>query len=89
MVRLFVAVTDRAWFGNLSVAAPDEVTFWQPSGGREFGALTPGELFLFKLHAPTNMIVGGGVFSHASNVPLSMAWEAFGPKNGVASLAEM
>lgn len=89
MVQLFVAVTDRAWFEALSAAAPDEVNFCQPSGGREFRALTLGELFLFKLHAATNFIVGGGVFSHASNVPLSMAWEAFGPKNGIASATEM
>jgi len=46
-------------------------------------------LFLFKLHAPNNYIAGGGVFSHASNVPLSIAWEAFGIKNGVGSLTQM
>src|SRR5207249_1716563 len=67
----------------------DEVNFWQPSGSREFRALRPGELFLFKLHAPDNVIVGGGIFGHASNVPLSLASEAFGPKNGAANLSEM
>jgi putative restriction endonuclease len=46
-------------------------------------------LFLFKLHAPLNFIVGGGIFSHASLAPLSLAWEAFATRNGVASLAEM
>ena len=29
------------------------------------------------------------MFSHASNVPLSVAWNAFGPRNGVGSLDEM
>ncbi len=82
-VKLFVAITDLSWFDMLSAAVPDEVNFWQPSGSSNFRALTPGELFLFKLHAPNDFIVGGGVFSHASNIPLSMAWEAFGPKNGV------
>jgi putative restriction endonuclease len=46
-------------------------------------------LFLFKLHSPNDFIGGGGVFSHASNVPLSLAWEAFGANNGVSSLSEM
>lgn len=90
MVRLFVAVTDKGWFDMLSSSAPhDEVNFWQPSGNTRFRALKPGELFLFKLHAPNNFIVGGGVFSHASLVPLSLAWEAFGSKNGVASRSQM
>lgn len=89
VVSVFVAITDQSWFDLLSRERPDEVNFWQPSGARNFGALSVGELFLFKLHAPNDYIVGGGVFSHASNVPLSLAWEAFGTKNGVHSLAEM
>jgi putative restriction endonuclease len=90
MVQLFVAVTDQSWFDALSASSPhDEVNFWQPSGNRDFRALRPGELFLFKLHAPNNFIAGGGIFGHATNVPLSLAWEAFGTKNGVASLSEM
>ena len=67
----------------------DEVNFWQPSGGVEFNALQPGELFLFKLHSPRNFIVGGGFFAHWSQLPVSLAWEAFGEKNGAASLLEM
>jgi putative restriction endonuclease len=51
--------------------------------------LQPGELFLFKLHSPNNFIVGGGVFAHASSMPCSLAWEAFGEANGALSLAEM
>jgi putative restriction endonuclease len=89
VVNLFVAVTDQSWFDLLSRECPEEVNFWQPSGARNFVALSAGELFLFKLHAPNDFIVGGGVFSHASNVPLSLAWDAFGIKNGVHSLAEM
>lgn len=89
MVRLFVALTDRDWFDALSRNAPDEVNFWQPSGRHAFRALQPGELLLFKLHAPDDHIVGGGVFSHGSLAPLSLAWEAFGAKNGAASLPEM
>ena len=89
MVRLFICITDQDWFEALAAAPPDELNFWQPSGRNTFRTLRPGELFLFKLHAPRDVIVGGGVFSHASLVPLSIAWEAFGAKNGAASLAEM
>ena len=89
MVRLFVAITDRDWFDALSRQAPEEVNFWQPSGRRAFCALRPGELLLFKLHAPDNVIVGGGVFSHGSLAPLSLTWAAFGSNNGAASLDEM
>jgi putative restriction endonuclease len=89
-MRYFVGVTDYNWYDFLS-ARPDidEVNFWQPSGGREFKALQPGELFLFKLHSPRNFIVGGGVFAHWSSLPVSLAWEAFGEKNGAASLEQM
>jgi len=89
MVNIFVGVTDHEWFNYLSTRPVDEVNFWAPSGRTNFRALRPGELFLFKLHAPNNFIVGGGVFSHASLLPLSLAWEAFGDKNGVASSTEM
>lgn len=89
MIRIFVAVTDGEWFRRLSVLSPEEVNFWQPSGRQQFQALQPGEFFLFKLHAPDNYIAGGGIFSHASIVPLSTAWLAFGEKNGVASIDEM
>ena len=65
------------------------MNFWQPSGSGEFKALRPGDLSLFKLKGADGMIAGGGVFSHASLAPLSLAWEAFGEKNGNASLADM
>ncbi|TNC46257.1 HNH endonuclease [Rubellimicrobium rubrum] len=82
MLRIFVGVTHKPWFDFLAGIAPDEVNFWQPSGSGEFRALRPGDLFLFKLKAPWNAIAGGGVFAHASLAPLSLAWEAFGQKNG-------
>jgi putative restriction endonuclease len=89
-VKLFVAVTDNDWFRFLrSQPELDEVNFWQPSGDREFKALQPGEPFLFKLHSPENFVVGGGFFAHSSLLPCSLAWEAFGPKNGTPSLEEM
>src|SRR5882724_9688049 len=89
-MRLYVGVTDFAWYSHLS-ARPDvdEVNFWSP-GGAAFKVLQPGELFLFKLKAEYgHAIVGGGIFAHDTLLPLSMAWLVFGEKNGVSSLDEM
>lgn len=88
-IKLVVAVTDGSWFERLQAAPElDEVNFWAPSAA-SFRALTPGELFLFKLHAPRNYIVGGGVFAYATTLPCSLAWDAFGSANGVGNLVEM
>lgn len=88
-LSLVVAVTDGDWFEHLSRGAPwPEVNFWAPSA-RAFRALRPGELFLFKLKAPVDRIVGGGVFAHAAEMPASLAWEAFGEGNGAPSLMAM
>lgn len=65
-----------------------EVNFWAPSAVN-FRALQPGELFLFKLHAPRNFIVGGGIFAHSNTLPCSVAWETFGEANGARSASEM
>ena len=88
-INLIVAITDYDWFQALR-GRPGwpEVNFWAPSGAN-FRALQPGELFLFKLHAPRNYIVGGGVFAHAMTLPCSLAWEAFGEANGARDLSEM
>ena len=88
-IRLVVAITDRDWFEQLR-RGPDlpEVNFWAPSPSK-FQALQPGELFLFKLHAPQNFIVGGGVFAYANVLPCSLAWEAFGRANGTENLAQL
>jgi putative restriction endonuclease len=46
-------------------------------------------LFLFKLHAPRNVIVGGGIFAYASKLPCSLAREAFREANGAQSAHEL
>src|SRR5262245_49722976 len=66
-----------------------EVNFWQPSGGREFRVLTPGEPFFFKTHYPHNRVVGGGFYSGFAQLTISEAWELFGEDNGVESLERM
>ena len=86
-MNAFVALTDRGWFDFLVAREDvDEVNFWQPHpwGGR-FGVLSRGEPLLFKLRAPRNAIVGGGFFEHYTTLPFSLAWRAFGPKNGLAT----
>ncbi len=90
MINLYVGITDYDWYRFLS-ARPniEEVNFWQPGGRTNCKALKPGELFLFKLHSPRNFIVGGGVFAHADILPVSLAWEAFGPSNAATNLAQM
>jgi putative restriction endonuclease len=88
-VKLIVAVTDGNWFDLLRrQTSLAEVNFWAPSA-RDFRALQPGELLLFKLHAPRNVVVGGGVFAYATALPCSLAWEAFGQANGARSHQEM
>src|SRR6266436_7136502 len=88
-INLVVAITEDDWFEMLR-RQPNltEVNFWAPSAS-PFRALQPGELFLFKLHAPHNFIVGGGVFAYANVLPCSLAWEAFGRANGAESLAQL
>ena len=89
-MKAYVGVTDFGWFDVLrNIPQLEEVNFWQPGGHQSFKALEPNELFLFKLHYPTNKIVGGGFFACSTLLPISFAWESFGEKNGVKSLQEM
>ena len=86
----YVGITDFDWFTYLSSQPNiDEVNFWKPGGQQGFSALEPGAPFLFKLHSPRNFIAGGGFFVTFSKLPVSLAWEAFGIKNGATSFAEM
>ena len=80
-MKFWVGVTDKKWFEYLSSISPDEVNFWKP-GGKSFGAIEIGAPFLFKLHSPSNKIVGGRYFIRSKQLSLSLAWDAFGNKNG-------
>ena len=89
-MRIFVGVTDKDWYQlHASRGNVDEVNFWRPSPTATFKALDPGELLLFRLHSPDNFIVGGGFFTKFQQLPVNMAWYAFGLSNGVSSLGEM
>ena len=86
----WVGITDNDWFLQLSRMRPppDEVNFWQPAPTPP-RKMDPGTLFLFKLHAPHHLIVGGGYFVRFTVLPCFLAWEAFGEKNGVTSRQEL
>ena len=89
-MKAYVGITDYDWYEFLASRPElEEVNFWQPGGSRLFRALEPGGLFLFKLHAPRRSVVGGGFFAHATKLPVSLAWEAFGEANGAQSLGGM
>jgi hypothetical protein len=88
-MNLFVAVTDNRWFRCLaSRPGLDEVNFWPPSA-KPLATLSPGQPVLFKLHHPEHYIAGGGFFTTFSVLPVSIAWDAFGEKNGAASLEKL
>ncbi len=84
-MRYWVGVTDNEWFNFLRIRQPDEVNFWQPSAKPPFTSLPPGSPFLFKLRSPHNHVAGGGFLLRFTRLPLSLAWDAFGEKNGSES----
>ncbi|HPJ70203.1 MAG TPA: hypothetical protein PLF44_04925, partial [Candidatus Mcinerneyibacteriales bacterium] len=89
MSRFYVGVTDNQWYQFLSEKRPDEVNFWRPGKFQQVHYIKPYDLFLFKLHSPLDYIAGGGFFARHTPLPLSMAWESFGEKNGVTSLNDL
>jgi putative restriction endonuclease len=86
-MQFYIAVTDDDWFYNLRSVEPEpaEVNFWTGASANH----QPGTPWLFKLHAPNNFVVGGGYFTYYTKMPLAIAWEAFGPLNGVDSLESL
>ncbi len=87
-MKFWAGVTDNEWFPFLASRGLDEVNFWRPSPGPYFTGLPAGTPFLFKLKAPYNHIAGGGFFVQYSSLPLEMAWDAFGEKNGMTTFRE-
>lgn len=87
-MQMYVGITDYYWYEFLKEKNQREVNFWKP-GTQPFKALNENDIFLFKLHAPQNYIVGGGFFVKYSLLPTYLAWGAFGEKNGTNSLNEL
>jgi len=88
-MKFWVGVTDNRWYQFLSQLHPNEVNFWHPGGKPPFTGEYFGLPFLFKLRRPYNHIAGGGFFETYSSLPLSLAWDVFGQKNGCASFDEL
>ena len=88
-MKFWVGTTDNRWFEFLSRRNLDEINFWQPSTRPAFKDAPIGMPFLFKLKRPRNHIAGAGYFMTRSVLPLTLAWEIFGEKNGAASIAEL
>lgn len=88
-MKYWVGVTDNSWFERLQAEQPDEVNFWQPTAKAPFTHLDAGTPFLFKLRRPNNHIAGGGFFVRFSQLPMALAWDAFGRKNGTESIDEL
>ena len=85
-MKFWVGVTSNRWHEFLS-AQPrlDEVNFWHPRGRPPFTTLPEGTPFLFKLKRPHHHVAGGAFFIKYESLPLRLAWDAFGEKNGAAS----
>ena len=76
-MQIYVGITDYNWFQFLKERKSDEVNFWKP-GSQPFKALQENDLFLFKLHAPQNYIVGGGYFVKYSLLPILVLYQNSG-----------
>ncbi|MBI3789618.1 MAG: HNH endonuclease [Gemmatimonadetes bacterium] len=88
-MRFWTGVTDNRWYDFLSRRPHlDEVNFWHPGGSAPFNTLPPGTPFLFKLKAPHHHLAGGAFFVKFESLPLRLAWDAFGEKNGAATFEE-
>lgn len=87
-MEYYLGVTDSRWYNFLSKCAPEDVNFWQPGGRSAFRVLKPGGAFLFKLKSPYNVIGGIGFFAAQSQLPLSLAWDTFGIRNGFDNLEQ-
>lgn len=87
-MKFYIGITDDEWFHHLASHKPDEVNFWRPRDKSNFKAIETGAPFLFKLHSPNDYIVGGGFFVKHLFLPLSLAWDSFGIKNGAEDYDE-
>jgi len=88
-MTFYVGITDERWFGFLKDLPKEDVNFWRLGKFRNFRVLPEGGLFLFKLHSPNDFIVGGGYYLSHQEMPLSLAWDAFGEYNGVPDIQHL
>jgi putative restriction endonuclease len=86
MENAVVANTDRAWFDHFrpidTLTLVDEVNFWRPLAQQRFRALQIGGPLFFRLKQPYSAVAGFGFFAGEFVLPVTVAWETFGSKNG-------
>lgn len=87
-MKFYLGVTDTEWYNYLRVINPEDINFWQPGGSASFKVLERGAPFLFKLKSPLNAIGGVGFFASHSFLPLSIAWDYFGERNGCSNYGQ-
>jgi len=89
-MKIYLGVTDNNWFDYLGcqIPSPEDINFWQPGGKNNFKVLAPGAPFLFKMKSPRNHIGGVGFFSSQTFLPLTVAWDTFGQRNGCSTFQE-
>jgi len=85
-VRGYVAVTDPDWLRRLAARGVREANFWQPRPSPL--RLERGTPWIFKVRG-TNLVGGYGFFTYRTEMPAGVAWETFGPANGVESFEEL
>lgn len=85
-MQIYVGLTEKHWYEQLSSDSFDEVNFWN-SGSRGIN-LNDNDIFLFKLHSPDDMIVGGAFFVRYVKLSPLLAWKAFEKENGATSYEE-
>jgi putative restriction endonuclease len=85
-MKIYLGNTDHEWYNYLSKIQPEDINFWQPGGNSSFKVLNSGYPFLFRLKSPINKIGGVGFFSSQTFLPIDMAWDVFGERNGCGSL---
>ena len=86
--NFYIGLTDYDWYKYHKSIRAEEVNFWRP-GSQPFKALPENGLFLFKLKKKHgSKIVGGGFFKKYINIPISLAWDSFGERNGVRTEPE-
>ena len=84
-MKFYLGVTDNEWYSFLKERENEDINFWQPGGNSNFRAIKSGAPFIFKLKYPMNAIAGVGFFSSHSILPLDVAWDIFGERNGLDS----
>ena len=84
-MKFYLGVTDNEWYSFLSNRKNEDINFWQPGGKTNFRVINEGAPFVFKLKSPMNAIGGVGFYSSHSILPLDVAWDIFGERNGLNS----